>query len=109
MGSIRVGDFFSGLEGNTHVLEAAQGFGGIDVIGNHGLPIAALCGGAWARATCQVRVAAVWAAGLSAVREDEEEMLDGVPEAEPTSRLASRSLWHTPLAGMDVALVGGEA
>jgi ferredoxin, 2Fe-2S len=105
MGIIRVSD----LEGNTHELEAVEGWRVMEVIRDHGLPIAALCGGACACATCHVRVAPQWAGRLSPVRDDEEEMLDSVPDAEPTSRLSCQIIWDTHLDGLEVALMGGGA
>jgi 2Fe-2S ferredoxin len=105
MGIIRVND----LDGNTHVLEAVEGWRVMEVIRDHGLPIEALCGGACACATCHVRVAPEWAGRLSPVRDDEEEMLDSVPDAEATSRLSCQIIWDTHLDGLEVALMGGGA
>ena len=62
MGYLRVND----PAGNTHVLEAVEGWRVMEVIREHGLPIEAMCGGACACATCHVHVAPDWAERLHA-------------------------------------------
>jgi ferredoxin, 2Fe-2S len=105
MGIIRVSD----LAGNTHELEAVEGWRVMEVIRDHGLPIAALCGGACACATCHVRVDPAWAERLNPVRDDEEEMLDRVPGAEATSRLSCQIIWDAHLDGLTLSLMGDGA
>ena len=79
MGFIKVND----ADGNAHVLEAVEGWRVMEVIREHGLPIAAVCGGACACATCHVHLAPAWAARVHAARDDEEAMLDAVPDVGP--------------------------
>ena len=105
MGIIKVSD----PSGATHELEAVEGWRVMEVIREHGLPIEALCGGACACATCHVRVAPDWADRVTPMREDEEGLLDSLPDAAPTSRLACQIIWDTDLDGLEVALVGGAA
>jgi 2Fe-2S ferredoxin len=105
MGIIKVND----PSGDTHVLEAVEGWRVMEVIREHGLPIEAVCGGACACATCHVHVAPHWAGKLHPARDDEEEMLDQVPQPAPTSRLSCQIIWDTHLDGLEVTLVGGGA
>ena len=102
MGIIRVSD----LDGNNHELEAVEGWRVMEVIRDHGLPIEALCGGACACATCHVRVDPAWANRLAPVRDEEEDMLDRVPGAAPTSRLSCQIIWDAHLDGLQLTLVG---
>ncbi|HEX2337173.1 MAG TPA: 2Fe-2S iron-sulfur cluster-binding protein [Hyphomicrobiaceae bacterium] len=105
MGVLRVSD----ASGITHVLEAVEGWRVMELIRAHGLPIEALCGGACACATCHVQVAPAWAGRLAPVGNDEEEMLDTVPDVAPTSRLSCQIIWDTHLDGLEVTLLGGGA
>ena len=105
MGILRVSD----ASGITHVLEAVEGWRVMELIRAHGLPIEALCGGACACATCHVQVAPAWAGRLAPVGNDEEEMLDTVPDAAPTSRLSCQIIWDTHLDGLEVTLLGDGA
>jgi 2Fe-2S ferredoxin len=102
MGSIRVND----ADGRTHVLEAVEGWRVMEVIREHGLPIEAICGGACACATCHVHVSPSWTTRVHPARDDEEAMLDGVPDAEPTSRLSCQIIWDAHLDGLELTLPG---
>lgn len=102
MGYLRVND----PAGNTHVLEAVEGYRVMELIRLHGLPIEAVCGGAGACATCHVHVAPGWAERLVAPRDDEEAMLDTLPAAEPTSRLSCQLIWDEHLDGLEITLAG---
>jgi ferredoxin, 2Fe-2S len=105
MGIIRVSD----ASGTTHELEAVEGWRVMEVIRLHGLPIEAVCGGACACATCHVRVAADWLPRLGPVRDEEEGMLDLLPDVAPTSRLSCQIIWEQDLDGLEVTLMGGGA
>src|SRR5262245_44720346 len=105
MGSILVND----QSGRTHVLEAVEGWRVMELIRDHGLPIEALCGGACACATCHVHVAPDWAERLVPMRQDEEGLLDALPEAAETSRLSCQIIWDTDLDGLELTLVGDGA
>ena len=102
MGFITVND----SEGETHVLEAVEGFRVMELIRLHGLPIEAMCGGSCACATCHVHVAPAWAERLHPARDDEEAMLDTLPATEPTSRLSCQLIWDRHLDGLEVTLAG---
>jgi 2Fe-2S ferredoxin len=101
MGCIGVKD----PDGDTHVLEAVEGFRVMELIRLHGLPIEAMCGGAGACATCHVTVAPEWAERLHPARDEEEAMLDTLPATQPTSRLSCQLVWDEHLDGLEVTLV----
>jgi len=100
MGVINVID----TNNKTHVLEAVEGWRVMEIIREHGLPMEGLCGGACACATCHVIVDDDWAAGLFQAREEEEDMLDTVPNVMPSSRLSCQLIYSDELDGLKVAL-----
>ena len=69
-----------------------------------GLPMEGTCGGQMACATCHVVVDPVWADRLLPAAEAEEDMLDLVPDARRTSRLACQLRLMPPLDGLRVRL-----
>jgi ferredoxin, 2Fe-2S len=103
MGFIKVND----PDGNAHVLEAVDGWRVMEVIREHGLPIEAVCGGACACATCHVHLSPDWTQRVHPARDDEEAMLDAVPDTRPTSRLSCQIIWDEHLDGLEVTLPGG--
>ena len=102
MGFIKVNDPL----GETHVLEAVEGWRVMELIRLHGLPIEAVCGGACACATCHVHVAPEWSARVHPAGSDDEAMLDTLPAVEPTSRLSCQLIWDEHLDGLEVSLAG---
>ena len=100
MGVIRVIDH----SGNTHQLDAVEGWRVMEIIREHGIDIEALCGGACACATCHVVVEPDWADRLHPPRDDEESMLDSLPSVSETSRLSCQIIYQTALDGMALRL-----
>lgn len=100
MGVINVID----INNKSHVLEAVEGWRVMEIIREHGLPMEGLCGGACACATCHVIVDEDWAARLFEAREEEEDMLDTVPNVMPSSRLSCQLIYTEELDGLTVAL-----
>ncbi len=100
MGVINVID----TTGKTHVLEAVEGWRVMEIIREHGMPMEGLCGGACACATCHVIVADDWASNLYPAREEEEDMLDTVPNVMASSRLSCQLIYTEELDGLTVAL-----
>lgn len=100
MGVIKVTD----ESGATHTLDAVEGWRVMEILRDHGMPIAAICGGACACATCHVRVAPGWAGRLFPPRDDEEEKLDELPNVGPTSRLSCQIIWEPELDGLELEL-----
>ncbi len=103
MGYIHVTD----RQGKTHDLEGVEGWRVMEIIREHGLPIEAICGGACECATCHVYVAPEWQKKLYPAREDEEDMLDELPEISQTSRLSCQIIWQEELNGLQLTLAGG--
>lgn len=95
--------------GESLSLEAVDGWRLMEILREYGLPMAAICGGACACATCHIRIAAGWADKLPAPREDEEDMLDTVPNAGPGSRLSCQIIWDEALDGLEVELLADAA
>ena len=62
------------------------------------------CGGFCACATCHVFVEPEWAEKAGAVSETEEDLLDGVEELKPTSRLCCQIIASDELDGIVVRL-----
>lgn len=91
-------------EGETHTLEAIEGWRVMEVIRDHGLPIKAECGGACACATCHVYVAEPWLSKLAPMQEEEEAMLDEAFEVEDDSRLSCQIIMEDALDGLSVTL-----
>lgn len=90
--------------GETHVLDALEGWRVMEIIRDHGLPIKAECGGACACATCHVYVDAYWQDLLHPPTDEEIEMLDTTPSVEPASRLSCQILFRPELSGLSVTL-----
>ncbi|HEY7764910.1 MAG TPA: 2Fe-2S iron-sulfur cluster-binding protein [Aestuariivirgaceae bacterium] len=100
MGIIRIKD----LTGEEHEIEAVEGWRVMEIIREHGLDIEGLCGGACACATCHVTVDPSWIDRLHPAREEEEAMLDGLPQVERTSRLSCQLIFSKELNGLSLSL-----
>ena len=98
MGFIKVND----PEGETHVLEAVEGYRVMELIRLHGLPIEGMCGGACACATCHVYVDAAWREKLPAKKDMEQSMLDFAQDVRPESRLSCQLKVTQELDGLVV-------
>ncbi|AVX04041.1 2Fe-2S ferredoxin [Maritalea myrionectae] len=90
--------------GKEHELEALDGWRVMEVIRDWGLPIKAECGGACACATCHVFVDPDWQDKLHAASDEEEDMLDMVPDVKDNSRLSCQILMSEELDGLKVSL-----
>jgi 2Fe-2S ferredoxin len=100
MGTIRIKD----LAGEEHEIQAVEGWRVMEIIREHGFDIEGLCGGACACATCHVTVDPNWINRLHPAREEEEAMLDGLPQVEPTSRLSCQLIFSEELNGLSLSL-----
>ena len=100
--------FVTDQKGETHALEAAEGWRVMEIIRDWGLPIKAECGGACSCATCHVYVARAWIDKLQPMRDDEQDMLDGAFEVDDDrSRLSCQILMSEELDGLEVTLAPG--
>lgn len=91
-------------EGTVHELEALEGWRVMEVIRDWGLNIKAECGGSCACATCHVFVDPEWLDRLVPATDEEEDMLDTVPDLKPNSRLSCQILMSEDLDGLKVTL-----
>lgn len=94
-------------EGQTHKLEALEGWRVMEIIRDYGLPIKAECGGSCACATCHVYVKENWLSKLYPMNEEEEDMLDEAFDVESNSRLSCQILMSEALDGLEVTLAPG--
>ena len=92
-----------------HRIEAVSGWRVMEILRESGFEVGGLCGGACACATCHVDVCAEWAPKLYPATNDEEAMLDLVPEVGPTSRLSCQIIWSEALDGLSLKLSAKEA
>jgi 2Fe-2S ferredoxin len=90
--------------GVEHELEGLEGWRVMEVIRDWGLNIKAECGGALACATCHVFVDQNWFDKLAPRSDDEEDMLDTVPDVKANSRLSCQLLMSDELDGLRVTL-----
>ena len=91
-------------DGTVHRLDALEGWRGMEVIRDWGLPIKAECGGACACATCHVWVGRDWIEKLVPPTEEELEMLDGAFQVDERSRLCCQIIITPKLDGLEVEL-----
>lgn len=92
-----------------HKVEAVSGWRVMEILREYGFSVGGLCGGACACATCHVDVCAQWVAKLHPANDDEEAMLDQVPDVGPTSRLSCQIIWSDALDGLSLKLSRKEA
>lgn len=92
------------LSGETHTLEAIEGWRVMEVIRDYGLPMKAECGGACACATCHVYVDEAWVEKLVPPTDEEIVRLDDAMMVQENSRLSCQILMSNALDGLQVSL-----
>ncbi len=97
---------FLGKDGAITEAEAHPGERLLDVAQRAGQPLEGACGGDMACATCHVVVTAEDFARLPPASADEEDLLDLVPRATRTSRLACQIVLGESVDGLAVRAVG---
>ncbi len=97
---------FLAKDGAVTEAEAHPGERLLDVAQRAGQPLEGACGGDMACATCHVVVAAEDLARLPPASADEEDLLDLVPRATRTSRLACQIVLSESVDGLAVRAVG---
>jgi len=93
---------FLAADGSVREARGAVGDRLLDVAQADGQPLEGTCDGDMACATCHVIVAAADADRLPPPREEEEDLLDLVPQATRTSRLACQIRLTQALDGLTV-------
>jgi ferredoxin len=86
----------------SRLLEVADGMTLLEVARGFALPIEGLCGGVMDCSTCHVVLDAASYATLPPPVEDEEDMLDLIPDCTPTSRLGCQVRVTAAQDGMQV-------
>lgn len=93
---------FVAADGSVREAAGVAGVRLLDVAQADGQPLEGTCDGDLACATCHVMVAAEDVARLPAAAEEEEDLLDLVPAATRTSRLACQIRLTAALDGLTV-------
>lgn len=91
-------------DGQTREAKGDEGIRLLDLAQADGQPLEGTCDGDMACATCHVVIAAEDFARIPAAREEEEDLLDLVPAASRTSRLACQVRLTAALDGLTVRL-----
>jgi ferredoxin len=91
-------------QGQTHSLDAIEGWRVMEILRDHGIGVEGFCGGACDCASCHVVVAEDWAPRLNPARQDELLKLDELPRLAPTSRLSCQIIWSEALNGLALSL-----
>lgn len=94
-------------QGQTHEIDAIEGWRVMEIIRDAGLPIKAECGGCASCATCHVYVDEAWLSKLYPMREDEQDLLDTAPDVQDNSRLSCQILMSEELDGLKITLAPG--
>ena len=92
-------------EGEEREVMGEAGLSVMEVIRENGFDeLLALCGGCCSCATCHVHVDPEFAAKLSPMSEDENDLLDSSAERNETSRLSCQIQFSAALDGMKVTI-----
>jgi 2Fe-2S ferredoxin len=97
--------FVTTREGDEVALEAVAGRSVMEAIRDQGIDeLMALCGGCCSCATCHVIVDPEFVDQLSAMSEDEDDLLDSSEHRQPTSRLSCQIRMKAELTGLRVSI-----
>jgi len=91
-------------KGETHELEAVEGWRVMEILRDYGLGVEGICGGGCDCASCHVLVEDGWLEKLYPPREEEENKLDELPAVQPNSRLSCQIIWDDSLDGLKLTL-----
>jgi len=92
-------------EGETRTVQAQSGMSAMEAIRDAGVDeMLALCGGVCSCATCHVHVDLAFAHLLSAMSEDENDLLDSSSDRDERSRLACQIRLDDSLSGLRVTI-----
>ncbi len=92
-------------DGMVTDVAGSDGLSVMELIRDAGIDeLLALCGGCCSCATCHVYVEGEYAARLSPMSEDENDLLDSSSHRSAFSRLSCQLIWSADLAGMTVTI-----
>ena len=91
-------------EGETHTLEAVEGWRVMEILREYKLDVQGICGGACDCGSCHVVVDEDWVDRLHPARDDELFKLDELPNLEPRSRLSCQIIWDENLDGLSLRI-----
>jgi ferredoxin len=91
-------------EGETHTLEAEDGWRVMEILREYKLDVKGICGGSCDCGSCHVIVDEPWAERLHPARDDELFKLDELPNIEPRSRLSCQIIWDENLDGLSLQI-----
>ncbi len=92
-------------DGEERAVNGQAGLSVMEVIRDNGFDeLLALCGGCCSCATCHVHVDPEFAAKLSPMSEDENDLLDSSSDRNETSRLSCQIVFTSELDGLRVAI-----
>jgi len=86
-------------DNNLHVVTASDGESVLQAAKTNFTPLEGLCGGEMDCSTCHIFVKDEWTDRLSPTSEDEEDMLDLLPNCQSSSRLACQIFMRSELDG----------
>lgn len=90
--------------GQTHELEAAEGWRLMEIIRDWGVDIGAECGGSATCGQCRIEVSDRWRDQIHPRTADEEDKLDELSGITPNTRLACQILWSDEYDGLAVRI-----
>jgi 2Fe-2S ferredoxin len=91
-------------QGQTHSIEATQGWRVMEIMKEAGLPVRADCGGCCACATCHVYVAPEWLPKLKPANGEETNLLGDSFVLRDHSRLSCQLIMTKELDGLTLTL-----
>ncbi|MBS0504782.1 MAG: 2Fe-2S iron-sulfur cluster binding domain-containing protein [Proteobacteria bacterium] len=92
-------------DGNERTVEGDVGLSVMEVIRENGFDeLLALCGGCCSCATCHVHVDPEWTGKLSAMSEDENDLLESSDHRDESSRLSCQIPFTADLDGLRVTI-----
>ncbi|MGF1476343.1 MAG: 2Fe-2S iron-sulfur cluster-binding protein [Geminicoccaceae bacterium] len=90
--------------GTTHHLEGVEGWRVMELLRDYDTGVDGICGGQCDCASCHVYVDPKWVERLHPKRAEEDEKLDELPLADPTSRLSCQLIWSDDLDGLTLSI-----
>ncbi len=94
------------LNGKLHDAEASENMSVMEILREAGL-VEGVCGGVCSCATCHVGINAAWVAKTGTRGEEEEMLLEELPEMQENSRLGCQIEFTADLDGLELNILEG--